>query len=228
MSSTSIESTGPGTDLAGSLPLFRLEPGSTLGDSALLPDLRQKRLLFNRITQPEQIHVYRAPCAAGARVRVQLYVPALPMSGAVTPAFAIVGKSLPYSADMERLPLDLPAGYSAVVAPSPSELTTPVTDVLTRVQYYPGPIIDTRTLVGGHCYIVVWSPQNTMGKYVLQTGHRWPLRGSYWAQIPLFWWQIRGWFGLSRAAGWIAATIILLLLLIVLSGKQSKATNGKR
>ena len=75
-------------------------------------------------------------------------------------------------------------------------------DALTHVRYYPGPTIDTKTLVGGRAYIVVWSPHNHMGKYVLQIGHRWPMRWTYWAQIPLFWWQIRGWFGLSRAAAY--------------------------
>ncbi len=223
MSAASIESTGTGTDLAGSLPLFHLQPGSTLADSAFLPDLQRKRLLFNRLTQPGQVHIYRASCAAGTRVRAQLYVPALSMSSAVNPAFAVVGQSLPYSADVEQLPIELPAGYSAVVAPSPSKLSAPVTDMLTRVQYYPGPVIDTRMLVGGYCYIVVWSPQNTMGKYVLQVGHRWPLRWSYWTQIPLFWWQIRGWFGLSRAIGWLGGMLVLLLFAVVIGKKRKKS-----
>jgi hypothetical protein len=48
-----------------------------------------------------------------------------------------------------------------------------------------------------------------MGKYVLQVGNRWPMRWTYWAQIPLFWWQIRGWFGLSRAAAYAAMAAVL-------------------
>ena len=39
-----------------------------------------------------------------------------------------------------------------------------------------------------------------MGKYAIQTGHRWPLAVTYWASIPYFWWQIRGWFGLDRSS----------------------------
>ena len=129
----------------------------------------------------------------------------------MVPAFAVVAQSLPYSADLQKLPLELPAGYSAVVAPPPSELLTPVKDMLTRVRYYPGPMIDTRTLVGGHCYILVWSPHNHMGKYVLQTGTQWPWQGGYWLQLPLFWWLIRGWFGLSRmAAYWTVGALLLL------------------
>jgi hypothetical protein len=31
------------------------------------------------------------------------------------------------------------------------------------------------------------------------------MRWTYWAQLPFFWWQIRGWFGLSRAAAYGAA-----------------------
>jgi hypothetical protein len=146
------------------------------------------------------VHVFRADCRAGDRIRVPMLVPVLPVGGAVVPAFAVVAQSLPYSADVHKLPFTLPAGLSAVVAPPPTELVTPIADALTNVRYYPGPTIDTKTLVGGRAYIVVWSPHNHMGKYALQIGSRWPMRWTYWAQIPLFWWQIRGWFGLSRAA----------------------------
>jgi hypothetical protein len=191
-----------GADLAGSLPEFPGVPGSTLPTSLSVPSFQQKRLLFNRLGQPGQVHVYRADCRAGDRIRVQMLVPVLPVGGAVVPAFAVVAQSLPYSADVHKLPFVLPAGLSAVVAPPPTELVAPVADALTNVRYYPGPTIDTKTLVGGRAYIVVWSPHNHMGKYVLQIGNRWPMRWTYWAQIPLFWWQIRGWFGLSRAAAY--------------------------
>jgi len=193
-----------GSDLAGSLPDFPGVPGSTLQTSLALPGFQPKRLVFNRISQPGQVHVYRANCRAGDRLRVQLLVPVLPVGGAAVPAFAVVAQSLPYSADVQKLPFALPAGLSAVVAPPPSELVAPVADALTNVRYYPGPTIDTRILVGGRAYIVVWSPHNHMGKYVLQVGNRWPMRWTYWAQLPLFWWQIRGWFGLSRAAAYVA------------------------
>jgi hypothetical protein len=191
-----------GADLAGSLPEFPGVPGSTLPTSLSVPSFQQKRLLFNRLGQPGQVHVYRADCRAGDRIRVQMLVPVLPVGGAVVPAFAVVAQSLPYSADVHKLPFALPAGLSAVVAPPPTELVAPVADALTNVRYYPGPTIDTKTLVGGRAYIVVWSPHNHMGKYVLQIGNRRPMRWTYWAQIPLFWWQIRGWFGLSRAAAY--------------------------
>jgi hypothetical protein len=208
-----------GTDLAGCTPTFPGLPGEKLAESLPIADMRAKRLLFNRLRAPGQVHVYSAECVAGERLRVQMYVPVLPTGGAVVPAFALVAQSLPYSADVRRLPLELPAGFSAVVAPPPSDLVHPVEDVLTRVRYYPGPVIDTRTLVGGRCYIVVWSPNNHVGKYVLQVGQRWPTRIGYWLRLPGTWWQIRGWFGLSRAAALYAgvglaaagATVGLLL-----------------
>ncbi|MBX3012636.1 MAG: hypothetical protein KF832_14065 [Caldilineaceae bacterium] len=186
-----------------------------MATSSALSDVRQKQLLFNRLAQPGQIHVYSAECRAGERLRVQMFVPVLPLGGAVVPAFAVVAQSLPYSADIQKLPLELPAGYSAVVAPPPGELHTPVNDMLTRVQYYPGPLIDTRTLVGGRCYIIVWSPHNHMGKYVLQIGTTWPWQGSYWLQLPIFWWLIRGWFGLSRLAAYGVVGALLLIAALV-------------
>ena len=70
-----------GADLAGSLPIFPAIPGSTLATSSGLPTLRRKQLLFNRLTQPGQVHVYSADCNAGERLRVQSYVPLLPLGG---------------------------------------------------------------------------------------------------------------------------------------------------
>ncbi|MCX6043977.1 MAG: hypothetical protein NT075_02610 [Chloroflexi bacterium] len=218
-----------GVDLAGSLPIFPEAPGNSLPTSLELGNFRKKHLLFNRIAYPGQIHVYHTECRAGERLRVQMLVPVLPMGGAVAPAFAVVAQSLPYSADVQKLPLDLPAGYSAVVAPPPAELVTPARDMLTRADYYPGPSIDTRTLVGGRCYIVVWSPHNHMGKYVLQTGYSWPWRWTYWAALPLFWWQIRRWFGLSRAAAYWAGAGLLLagaLIATAVNKRKPKATKS--
>jgi hypothetical protein len=204
-----------GADLAGSRPVFPRTVGSTLTTAGELSSFRHKQLIFNRINLPGRVHVYRAECQAGERLRLQLMVPVLPTGSALAPAIAVVAQSLPYSADVHKLPMALPAGYSAVVAPPPGELVAPVRDLLTRVAYYPGPVVDTRTLVGGRCYIVVWSPHNHMGKYVLQVGYAWPWSWVYWLQMPLFWWQIRGWFGLSRWLAYAAGVGLLALLWIV-------------
>jgi hypothetical protein len=219
-----------GTDLAGSLPIFPTQVGSTLTSSAPLNSLRAKQLLFNRLDSPGRIHIYRADCQAGERLRVQLLVPVLPTGGTVAPAMAVVAQSLPYSADVHKLPFALPAGYSAVVAPTPTELVAPIRDMLTRASYYPGPVIDTRTLVGGRCYVVVWSPYNHIGKYVVQLGYAWPWRWSYWLQVPGYWWQIRGWFGLSRLAAYVAAAALVggaLLARAVIRRRRRRARRAQ-
>lgn len=217
-----------GTDLAGSLPVFPKIPGDSLATSLALSSLRRKQLIFNRLAQPGQIHVYSADCRAGERLRVQMFVPVLPLGGSVVPAFAVVAQSLPYSADVQKLPVELPAGYSAVVAPPPGELLTPVSDMLTRVRYYPGPLIDTRTLVGGRCYIIVWSPHNHLGKYVLQVGTNWPWKWTYWLQLPLFWWLIRGWFGLSRiVAYWVVGALLLIGTILLRIFRHIKRTESE-
>lgn len=225
MTTTSTQPIRTGADLAGCTPGFPSLPGGTLQTSLRLPSFQPKRLIFNRLGQPGQVHVYSVDCRAGERLRVQLLVPMLPVGGSVVPAFAVVAQSLPYSADVQKLPFTLPAGYSAVVATPPTQLVAPVKDMLTRVRYYLGPAIDTRTLVGGRAYIVVWSPHNHMGKYVLQIGHRWPLQWTYWAQIPYFWWRIRGWFGLSRAAmvGALAGTALLGAMLVSMARRKRPA-----
>ncbi|MCB0045053.1 MAG: hypothetical protein KDD92_06475 [Caldilineaceae bacterium] len=210
MSNRSLPSLEANTIPAGSLPCFPDMPGGHFADSLHLDNFRSLKLIFNRLDQPGQVHVYSSECHAGERLRAQIFVPALPQGKMVAPAFAVVAQSLPYSADAGRLPIELPAGFSVVVAPPPAELTAPERDRFTGARYYPGPIIDTKTLISGRCYLVVWSPQNQIGKYVLQIGHRRPWRWSYWSRLPQFWWQIRGWFGMSRAAAYAAAGGIAL------------------
>jgi hypothetical protein len=144
-----------------------------------------------------------------------MLTPVLPGGGAVTPAMAVIAQSLPYDAEEDRLPFALPAGYSAVVTSPPRALLSPVRDMLTRVSYYPGPVIDTQTLVGGRCYIAVWSPQNSMGKYALLVGHSWPWSWRYWLGVPGYWWKIRGWFGLSRQAALVVLGALLLLFIVM-------------
>lgn len=201
-------------DLAGSRPFFARQVGSTLVSSTEVGDFYQRRLIFSQLDQPGRVHVYRADCRAGERLRVQMLTPVLPGGGAVMPAMAVIAQSLPYDAEEAELPLPLPAGYSAVVASPPKSLLSPVRDMLTRVSYYPGPVIDTRTLVGGHCYIAVWSPQHQMGKYALHVGHGWPWSWRYWLGVPSYWWQIRGWFGHSRWAAYAAVGALLVLAVI--------------
>ncbi len=145
-----MKSLPPSVDLAGSRPLFTGIPGAHLRDSLPIADFSQKRLLFNQFNRPGQIHVYSAECRAGERLRTQMYVPVLPRGGAVVPAFALVAQSLPYSADVHNLPVDLPHGFSAIVAPPPSELLQPVQDVLTARALLPRP-------AHRHTYIGGWS-----------------------------------------------------------------------
>jgi hypothetical protein len=201
------------------------QAGSSLAHSLELPNLRERRVLLGRLERPEAVHVYSAECYAGERLRVQVMAPALPLGGGLAPSFAIVAQGLPYSADAHKLPLALPAGYSAVVAPTPGTLAMPVRDMLTRAKFYPGSVVDTRTLVGGRCYIVVWSPSHTMGKYMLQVGTAWPWYWMYWLQLPFYWWQIRGWFGLSRAAGYAAGAGALALALLLLRAQRGRASH---
>ncbi len=219
-------------DWARSRVRFPAQPGSTAASSQVLHDLHRKQLIFNQIDLPGQVHVYRADCPAGARLRVHVLTPCLQTGRALTPAVAVVAQSLPYHASRVELPIALPAGYSAVTILPPEELITPVKDWLTGALYYSGPIVDVRTLVGGHCYIVVWSPDNGMGRYLVQVGYEPQARWRALLQAPWVWWRVRGWYGASRrGAAWLLAALLLfgLLLVVVLRmalGSAAPAARG--
>jgi hypothetical protein len=60
-------------------------------------------------------------------------------------------------------------------------------------------------------------------------GYRWPWHWTYWSQLPRFWWQIRTWFGLSRAAAyWAGAGLLLAGVLGIswLAGRKPKAVQS--
>lgn len=215
-------------ELAGSLPVFLARVGGSFATSTKLPNFRRKQLVFSRFARPGTVHVYRADCRAGERLRVQVLTPVLPGGGAVTPAVAVVAQSLPYANRELHLPLALPKGYSAVAMDPPNRLLTPMRDLLTRACYFPGPVLETHTLVGGRCYIVVWSPQNLMGKYVLHVGTEWSWSVGYWLASLGIWWRIRGWFGLSRRALYLAAVFLLMAALLVWRGTRRSRQRAAR
>ena len=135
MSESNAQTALPGDELTGNLASFPSTPGSEFASSLHTPDFRRKRLIFNRLQLPGQVHVYSTECNAGERLWARLLIPVLPTGGSVAPGFALVAQSLPYSADIQRLPIELPAGFSAVVEPPPTELVAPVKDLVTGVNY---------------------------------------------------------------------------------------------
>jgi hypothetical protein len=115
----------------------------------------------------------------GERLRVQTpWFLFCPPGACRRAAFAIVAQSLPYSADVHKLPFALPAGYSAVVAAPPTQLAA-VEDPLTQVSYYLGPLIEHAGPGRRACSIGRLDLSNHMGKYVVKLGHRWPLHWTW-------------------------------------------------
>ena len=225
-SKTAVEA-GKTVSLLGWRALFPRSVGATPATSADLGDFRHGQLLLAQLAQPGQAHVYRAECRAGERLRVQAWTPLLARGAMVTPAVAVVAQGMPNAAAVPSavgapsvmpsvmLPVKLPAGYGVVAQMPPKTLLDPVTDRATGARFFAGPTIDTRTLVGGRCYIVVWSPTHGLGKYGLRVGSRPRARWQGWLGWPRLWWQVRGWCGLSRwsAYGFLAALLLLGWLL---------------
>lgn len=212
------------------MPRFPRQTGALPATATDIGDLTPKQTIYNTLDRPGAVHVYRADCPAGQRVRVQALAPVLQNGRALTPAVAVMAQGLRTGAVDVDLPVTLPAGYTAVALAPPAKLENLQKDWWVGASFFNGPVIDDRTLVGGRCYIVVWSPDKQPGKYVLQVGHV-PGQGrlaALWA-----WWRIRGWFGLSRRMG-VAAVIVALLVLWLLfalvtgkSRRRDAAGNGE-
>ena len=214
--------------LAGSLVRLLHGAGGTLAAATPLTDVARCQVILNRFDHPGRAHVYRADCPAGTRLRVQLLTPALPMGRALTPAVAVLAQGAPAGGETLKPPVAIPAGYSAQTLAPPKLQPSVQTDSLTGAGFFPGHAIDTRTLVGGRVYVVVWSPDNLMGKYVIQIGHI-PIHDwGQWLLAPWIWWRVRGWFGLSRTAAYVTLAALVLLVLIALPGgrRDKRAPKG--
>jgi hypothetical protein len=204
--------------LAGSMVRFPAGAGGTLAAATPLGDVARCSVVFNQIDHPARVHVYRADCPAGTRLRVQALMPALSAGRAVAPAVALLAQGAPGGSDGLKPPVMIPAGYSAKVLAPPKLQPSAQVDALTGASFLAERAIDTRTLVGGRVYVVVWSPDNLMGKYVLQIGYAPVHEWGQWLSAPWVWWRVRGWFGLKRTAAYMVLAVVLLLALLALLG----------
>lgn len=197
------------SELTASHARFLSAVGATLATATDLGDPARKQAIYSALDRPGAVHVYRLDCPAGQRLRVQVLAPILQAGRALSPAVALLAHGVRSGVGQLTLPLNLPGGYAAVAVEPPAKLTLPQVDRWTGARFYAGPLIDERTLVGGRCYIVVWSPDKQLGKYLLQVGYA---RRQGRLGGLLAWWRVRGWFGMSRAAGYVAVVIALLVL----------------
>jgi hypothetical protein len=195
--------------------------GRSLAVATPLGGMTRCSVVLNTIDHPGRGHVYRADCPAGTRLRVQVLIPSLAAGRALNPAVAVLAQGAPASNNSLKLPVSVPAGYSAQVAAPAKTQPQTHTDALTGATFAVGRTIDTRTLVGGRVYVVVWSPDNLMGKYALQVGYAPVHEWGQWLLAPWIWWQVRGWFGLGRTAAYVVlAAALLLVTLIALQGRR--------
>ncbi len=204
--------------LAGSLVQLLHGAGGSLAAATPLTDMARCQVILNRFDHPGRAHVYRVDCPAGTRLRVQLLTPALAVGRALTPAVALLAQGAPGGGETVKLPVAIPAGYAAQTLAPPKRQPPAQTDALTGAGFFPGRAIDTHTLVGGRVYLVVWSPDNLMGKYGIQIGHVPVHDWGQWLLAPWIWWRVRGWFGLSRTAAYVALAVLLLVALLALPG----------
>ena len=204
----------PSTELAQSRPCFLTGVGRTFATASPLQDVTTQQTIFGMMDSPGSVHVLRADCPAGQRLRVQLFSPVLQRGRAPAMALAVVAQGLRTVFDGPKPPIHLPAGYGAVSVGPVTKQAIPLVDRIAGARFFAGPAVDEVTLVGGRCYILVWSPDNQPGKYLLQVGYA-PFQAGRLAAL-LAWWRIRGWFGLSRMAGMVALPAVLLTVWLVL------------
>lgn len=214
------------SELTASLACFPSGVGPSLATATNLGDPTAKQVIYGALDRPGAVHVYRFDCPAGQRLRVQVLAPILQSGRALSPAVAVLAQGVRSEPGDVALPLTPPAGYAVITVEPPARLTAPLVDRWTGARFYAGPLIDQRTLVGGRCYIVVWSPDKQPGKYLLQVGYA--RRQGRLAGL-FAWWRIRGWFGMSRVAGYVAVAVALLVLWMIarllLAGGRAGATS---
>ena len=121
-------------------------------------------------------------------------------------AVALFGPGLPKVAE-SQLPPDHPKGLGALIFPS--TINEDFFEAFTQTNYLGRQKITTTLPADGDYYLLVWHPEGLEGKYVLDSGRAENFTPGDLFLFPLWWIQVRVYFGQGPILLGIASVIFL-------------------
>lgn len=130
---------------------------------------------------------------------------------------ALFGPGLP-EADETQLPPDHPEDLGALIFPS--IITDNFFEAFTQTNYLGRQKISTTLPADGDYYLIVWQPDGLAGKYVLDTGRAENFTPGDLFLFPIWWIQVRVYFGQGPTLLAIASVFLLAGITIVLRRRK--------
>jgi len=173
--------------------------------------------VYTELRHPGEVDYYTFEARQGTPLYTQMVIPQISGLEQFVPSIVLVGPGLP--APQEALPVPLPPGDGAVlIQPQPGEQPQSFYEPITQTNYWEWQEYRAPAPADGTYYLLVFDPQNQVGKYVLAIGEREDYGFGDLLQLPVIWWKVHAYFGeTSWSTALAAATVGVILLTIVMT-----------
>jgi hypothetical protein len=181
-----------------------------------IPDLVTS-YAFYRDLPSDKVDAYYFEGKAGQQFNFGVQIPDLASLQNYEVTVVLFGPGLP-EADKSQLPPDHPEDLGALIFPSTS--TEDFFEAFTQTNYLGRQKISTTLPADGDYYLIVWQPEGFAGKYVLDSGRAENFTPGDLFLFPIWWIQVRAYFGQGPALLAIASVILLAGITIVLRRRK--------
>lgn len=181
-----------------------------------IPDLVTS-YAFYRDLPSGKVDAYYFEGKAGQKFNFGVQIPDLEGLQNYEVAVALFGPELP-RADKSQLPPDHPEDLGALIFPS--IVTENFFESFTQTNYLGRQKITTTLPADGDYYLIVWHPESLAGKYVLDSGRAENFTPGDLFLFPVWWIQVRVYFGQGPVLLAIAGAILLAGVVILLRRRK--------
>lgn len=170
-----------------------------------IPDLVTS-YAFYRDLPSGKVDAYYFAGKAGQQLSFGVQIPDLEGLQNYEVTVALFGTDLP-EADETQLPPDHPEDLGALIFPS--IVTEDFFEAFTQTHYLGRQKITTTLPADGDYYLIVWQPEGLGGKYVLDSGRAENFAPGDIFLFPIWWIQVRVYFGQGPTLFVIASMILI-------------------
>ena len=164
------------------------------GDSTQIENLSTSFAFYRQIETRAQVDTYTFEARSGENFHAGINIPAVSGLENYGVSVALLGPGIP-QVDQNAIPIGYPEGFGAIIFPT--IVGEDFFEPFTQTNYWGRQNIDFTLPESGTYYLLVWNPENKFGKYVLDTGTQEVFSPADLVRFPLWWLQVKLYFGLS-------------------------------
>lgn len=151
-------------------PVFVQDGNNSWQSALLIPDHQVSWAIYARLAAPAEVDFFVFEGVEGESATIKMDVPLIDGLEAFRPSMALVGPGL-FNNGLEMLPVGLPSGNGAIVVPDNGRTNT-FYERYSGTSYWERQELRVTLPATGRYTVLVWSPLNMVGKYLLVMGTR--------------------------------------------------------